>query len=67
MPVVSVVESQIVTPAGNLSDVYEISYTIPGKDGTFTIDVPKNADALAAAEQAIAELTAQVTAIYQIP
>jgi hypothetical protein len=67
MPVVSVVESQSLDPAQQLIDVYEISYTIPNRPGAFTIEVPKTAEALAAAEQAIADLTAQVTALYSIP
>jgi hypothetical protein len=67
MPVTSVTESQNVDPAGNLSDVYEITYTIPGRAGSFTVDVPKNADALAAATNEINALTEQVNALYEIP
>ena len=67
MPVVAVAESQSVDVTGNLSDVYELTYTVPDRPGTFTVTVPKNADALAAAEQAINDLATQVNALYGIP
>ena len=40
MPVVAVAESQNVDATGNLTDVYEITYTVQDKPGTFTVDVP---------------------------
>jgi hypothetical protein len=67
MPVVSVTESQNVDAAGQLADVYEIVYTIPGKPGSFTVDVPKSGDALAAATQAISDLNETVLGLYAIP
>jgi hypothetical protein len=67
MPVLAVAESQNVDATGNLTDVYEITYSVPDKPGTFTVDVPKNADALAAAEKAIADLTSTVNSLYAIP
>lgn len=66
MPVVAVNESQVVDAAGNLSDVYEITYTIPDRPGTFTLSVPKQGDPVAAAQAAIAELHAEVGGIYAI-
>lgn len=66
MPVLAVAESQTVDPTGNLTDVYEITYSLPGRPGTFTVDVPKSGDALAAAEKEINDLTATVTGIYNI-
>jgi hypothetical protein len=67
VPVLAVAESQNVDATGNLTDVYEITYSIPDKPGTFTVDVPKSGDALAAAEAEINALTATVNSIYNIP
>jgi hypothetical protein len=67
MPVLAVAESQTIDATGQLADVYEITYQIPDRPGTFTVDVPKTADALAAAEAAINDLTGTVTSIYGIP
>jgi hypothetical protein len=67
MPVVSVTESQNVDAAGQLTDVYEITYTIPNKPGSFTVDVPKSGDALAAATAAINDLNETVLGLYAIP
>jgi hypothetical protein len=67
VPVLAVAESQNVDASNQLTDVYEITYTIPGRPGSFTVNVPKNADALAAAEAEINSLTEQVNSIYNIP
>jgi hypothetical protein len=68
MPVTFIAEDQNVDPnSGQLVDVYVLTYTIPGKPGQFTTTVPKNADALAAAETAIAALDAQIVGMYAIP
>jgi hypothetical protein len=67
VPVLSVTESQAVDAAGNLTNTFDITYEIPGKPGTFTVTVPRQADAVAEAEAAINELTAQVDSIYAIP
>ena len=67
MPVLAVAESQTIDATGQLTDVYEITYSLPGRPGTFTVDVPKSGDALAAAEAAINDLTATVSGIYGIP
>jgi hypothetical protein len=66
MPVLAVAESQTVDATGNLTDVYEITYQLPDRPGTFTVDVPKSGDALAAAEQSINDLTITVEGIYGI-
>jgi hypothetical protein len=66
MPVLAVAESQTVDATGNLTDVYEITYSLPDRPGTFTVDVPKSGDALAAAEAAINDLTITVEGIYGI-
>jgi hypothetical protein len=67
MPVVSVTESQEVDPAGQLTDVYEIVFTVPNQSGTFTIQVDKHGtDPVQAARDAIARETQQVNDIYSI-
>jgi hypothetical protein len=66
MPVVSVTESQRVDPAGTLSDIYEITFTLADRPGSFTVTVPKTGDAVADAEAAINEVRAQVNAIYAL-
>jgi hypothetical protein len=66
VPVLAVAESQTIDPTGQLTDVYEITYALPGRPGTFTVDVPKTGDALAAAEAAINDLTGTVNGIYGI-
>jgi hypothetical protein len=67
VPVVAVTESQEVDASGQLTNTFDITYTIPNRPGSFTVTVPRQADAVAAAEQAIADLTAQVGGIYAIP
>jgi hypothetical protein len=67
MPVTAVTESQSIDAAQQLVDVYEITYTIPSRPGVFTVEVPKNDQALAEAEQAINALTNTVNALYNIP
>jgi hypothetical protein len=64
MPVVAITESQEVDAAGQLTNVFEITYTIPERPGTFTFQVPRAGDAVAAARAEIDQLTAQVNAIY---
>lgn len=66
MPVVSVTESQVVDAAGQLTDVYEVTFTIPNRPGSFTITVDKHQDPLAAAAAAIDELKAEVNGIYAL-
>ena len=66
MPVVSVTESQTVSVAGTLQDTYEITFTITGVDGSFTVTVPKDANAVSAAQAAIDETAAQVNSIKGI-
>lgn len=66
MPVISVTESQNVNAAGELSDVYEVVFTIEGRDGAFTASVPKTGDAVADAKAVIDATTAQVNALYAL-
>lgn len=64
MPVTSVTASQTIDAAGNLTDTYAITYTIPGRPGSFTIEVPQTGDAVAAAKASIDAQTAEVNSIY---
>lgn len=64
MPVTAVTESQTVDASGQLTDVYEVTVTIEGRPGSFTVTVPKAGDPVAAARAAIAELEGEVGGIY---
>jgi hypothetical protein len=64
MAVISVTEDQVQDQAGNLSDVYDVVFTIGTQPGNFTVQVPQSGDAVAAASQAIAAKTAEVSGIY---
>jgi hypothetical protein len=64
VPVVAVTESQSVDASGQLTDVYEITVTLEGRPGSFTVTVPKAGDPVAAARAAIAELEGEVGGIY---
>jgi len=64
MPVVAVTESQIVDAAGTLADVYEITFTVAGRPGSFTVTVPAQGDPVAAAQAAIAQREAEVNSLY---
>lgn len=66
MPVVSVTESQTVDVAGNLTDVYEITFTLADRPGSFTVSVPQTGDPVAAAAAAIAQVEGQVSGIYAL-
>ena len=68
MPVELVAEDQNIDKvSGQLVDVYVITYTLPNHPGTFTVSVPKTAEALVEAEQAIADLTTTINGLYGIP
>lgn len=66
MAVTNVTQDEQPDSAGNLVEVYDITFTIPGKDGTFTVTIPRAGDPVAAAQQAIADLTSQVDGIYAL-
>jgi hypothetical protein len=64
VPVLSVTESETVDAAGQLTAVYEVVFSVPNRPGSFTIEVPKSGDPVAAARAAIEELESEVNAIY---
>lgn len=64
MAVVSVTEDQVQDAAGNLSDVFVITFTAGPNNARYTVTVPQAGDPIAAASQAIAEKTAEVNGIY---
>lgn len=64
MAVISVTEDQVQDTAGNLTDVFDITFTIGAQPGTFTVQVPQTGDPVAAAAAAIAAKTAEVSGIY---
>jgi hypothetical protein len=64
MPVTSVTEGQEQDASGQFVDVYQISFTVPNRPGSFNISVPKTGDPVAAAKAAIDAETSQVDAIY---
>jgi len=66
MPVLSVTESQTIDLAGQLHDVYEITYQVADHPGAFTFTVPKTGDAVADAQAARDALVAQVNALYNL-
>jgi hypothetical protein len=66
MAVVSVTEDQKQDASGNLQDVYDVTFTIPGATGNFLITVPQSGDPIAAAHAAIDAKTAQVSGILGI-
>lgn len=61
--VTSVAEDQINDPAGGLTDVYDINFTVAGATGQFTVQVPQSGDVVAAASQAITAKADNVLAI----
>jgi len=64
MPTLAVTESQVIDAAGTVQDVYEITYQVANRPGSFTFTVPKTGDAVADAEAARDALIAQVNALY---
>ena len=66
MPVTSVTESQSIDAAGNLTDTFEITFTIPGTPGSFTVSVPQAGDPVAAAKAAIDAKQAEVGGILAL-
>lgn len=64
MAVTLVTEDQAQDASGNLTDVYDINFTIAGHAGTFRVQVPQAGDPVAAAAAAIATKTNEVDGIF---
>lgn len=64
MAVISVTEDQVQDQAGNLSDVFVITFNVANRPGSFTVTVPQSDDPVAAAHTAISEKEAEVNGIY---
>lgn len=67
MAVLSVTQTQVVDAAGTLQEEYEITFTVTGRAGSFTVTVPKDTgDPVGAAAAAVGATREQVIAIYGI-
>ncbi len=64
MAVTLVTEDQTQDAAGNLTDVFIITFTAGPQNTPFTVTVPQAGDAVAAASAAIQTKTAEVSGIY---
>lgn len=64
--VTSVTADQVPDASDNLIDVYDVTFTLDNKPGTFTIQVPTSGDPIAAAEAAISSTVSQVGGIYAL-
>lgn len=64
MAVVSVTEDQTEDLAGNLQDTFAVTFTIEGRPGQFTVQVPQSGDPVAAAQAAIQQKESEVNGIY---
>lgn len=64
--VTSVTEDQIPDPSGtgDLIDVFDITFTIPNRAGSFTVQIPQSGAPVTAAYDAITAKVAEVNAIY---
>ena len=62
--VTSVTADQVPDQADNLVDVYDVTFTLDGKPGTFNIQVPTSGDPVGAASAAIDAMVNQVNSIY---
>ena len=64
MPVQLVTEEQVFSLSGTATDVYQITFLVPGRDTVVVFNVPKDGDPVAAAQAQIAAIEAQVGALY---
>jgi hypothetical protein len=64
--VTNVTEEQIPAPSGSgdLLDVFSIAFTIPGRPGSFTVQVEESGTPVTAAYDAITAKVNEVNAIY---
>jgi hypothetical protein len=64
MPVIAVDQVEQVDPAGQLTEMLSITFTISGRAGSFTEVVPQTPDPVAAAAAAVGATVDEVNAIY---
>ena len=64
--ITSVTADQVPDSADNLIDVYDVTFTLDGKPGSFSIQVPTSGDPVAAASAAVDAMVGQVNAIYAL-
>ena len=64
--VLSVTANQVQDATDNLVDVYEVTFALADRPGTFTVEVPTSGDPVAEAEAMISTQVAQVNAIYAL-
>lgn len=62
--ITSVTADQVQDATDNLIDVYDVTFTLDNRPGTFTIQVPTSGDPVAAASAAVDAMVAQVNSIY---
>jgi len=62
--VTSVTADQIPDASDNLIDVYDVTFTLDAKPGTFTVQVPTSGDPVATASALIDAMVAQIGGIY---
>ena len=68
MPVTFVAEDQNIDPnTGALVDVFTLTYTPADHPGSFTVDAPKNDQAVPVAQTNIDQLNATLDSLYAIP
>lgn len=64
--VTSVSADEVPNAAGDLTDVYDVTFTIDGAAGPFTVQVPQSGDPVAAAKAAIDQQVATVGGILAL-
>lgn len=64
--VTSVTADQIPDASDNLIDVYDVTFTLDSRPGSFTAQIPTSGDPVAAAAAAIEAIVAQVSGIYSL-
>jgi hypothetical protein len=62
--VTSVTADQVPDATDNLIDVYDVTFTLDTRPGSFTVQVPTDGDPVAAAQAAIDAVVSQVSGIY---
>lgn len=64
--VTSVTADQVPDSADNLIDVYDVTFTLDNKPGSFSVQVPRDTDPVNSAATEIEAVVAQVAAIYAL-